>query len=45
MSVYNKNVAKVVLENAPRTAKYISYHVQKDILHTCLGKKGIRCNL
>jgi AAA+ ATPase superfamily predicted ATPase len=33
MSIYNEDVAKVVLENAPRNAKYTSRHVQKDILH------------
>jgi len=33
ISIYNKDVAKVVLENAPQNAKYISHHVQKEILH------------
>jgi hypothetical protein len=33
VSTYNKNVADVVLENAPENAKYTSHHVQKDILH------------
>ena len=31
MSVYNEDVAKVVLENAPGNAKYTSHHVQKHI--------------
>ena len=33
MSYFNEDVAKVILENAPQNAKYISHHVQKDILH------------
>ena len=33
MSVYNEDVTKAVLENAPRNAKYTLHHVQKDILH------------
>jgi Ulp1 family protease len=33
MSIYNEDVAKVVLENATRNAKYTSRHVQKDILY------------
>jgi hypothetical protein len=33
VSIYNKNVADVVLENAPENVKYTSHHVQKDILH------------
>jgi hypothetical protein len=33
VSTYNKDVADVVLENAPGNAKYTSHHVQKDILH------------
>jgi hypothetical protein len=33
MSVYNKDVDEVVLENASENAKYTSHHVQKDILH------------
>jgi hypothetical protein len=32
-SIYNEDVAKVVLENAPQNAKYTSHHVQKEILH------------
>jgi hypothetical protein len=33
ISIYNEDVAKVVLENAPQNAKYTSHYVQKDILH------------
>jgi hypothetical protein len=33
ISIYNEDVAKVVLENAPQNAKYTSHHVQKEILH------------
>jgi hypothetical protein len=33
VSNFNKNVAKVVLENASQNAKYTSNYVQKDILH------------
>jgi hypothetical protein len=29
ISIYNEDVAKVVLENAPQNAKYTSHHVQK----------------
>ncbi|XP_075654685.1 uncharacterized protein LOC142624827 [Castanea sativa] len=32
-STFNENVAKVVLENAPRNAKYTSPTIQKEILH------------
>ena len=33
MSAYNEDVDEVVLENAPKNAKYTSHHVHKDILH------------
>jgi hypothetical protein len=33
ISIYNEDVAKVVLENALQNAKYTSHHVQKEILH------------
>jgi hypothetical protein len=33
VSYFNKDVAKVILENAPQNAKYTSHHIQKDISH------------
>ena len=33
LASYNDNVKKVVLENAPKSTKYISHSVQKEILH------------
>jgi hypothetical protein len=38
ISIYNENIAKVVLENDQQNAKYTSHHVQKNILHV-LAKK------
>jgi len=32
LAFYNNKVAQVVLENAPYNAKYISHHIQKEIL-------------
>jgi hypothetical protein len=33
ISIFNKDVVKVVLENTPQNATYTSHHVQKEILH------------
>jgi hypothetical protein len=38
VSTYNKDVADVILENAPKNAKYTSHHVQKDILHVLVKR-------
>ncbi|KAK8302489.1 hypothetical protein V6Z11_D04G089300 [Gossypium hirsutum] len=35
---YNDKVSKVVLDNAPRNAKYTSYIIQKEILHILANK-------
>jgi hypothetical protein len=38
VSVYNKDVAEVILENAQGNAKYTLHHVQKYILHILTKK-------
>jgi hypothetical protein len=38
LATYNDNVAKIVLENASRSAKYTSPKIQKDILHIIASK-------
>jgi hypothetical protein len=43
ISIYNEDVAKIVLENASQNAKYTSHHVPKRDF-TCLGKEDTRCN-
>ena len=37
-STFDENVARVVLENAPQNAKYMSPTIQKEILHILAGK-------
>ncbi|KAM3690089.1 hypothetical protein ACJW31_09G095200 [Castanea mollissima] len=37
-STFNENVARVILENAPRNAKYTSPTIQKEILHILASK-------
>ncbi|XP_015940055.1 uncharacterized protein LOC107465593 [Arachis duranensis] len=39
---YNSSVQKLVLENAPRFAKYTSSDVQKEILHVTMVRNSIR---
>ncbi|XP_059629645.1 uncharacterized protein LOC132272533 [Cornus florida] len=38
LATYNDDVAKLVLENAPKNAKYTSPQIQKEILHVLAGK-------
>jgi hypothetical protein len=38
LTSYNDNVDEVVLENAPRNAKYTSPKIQKEILHIIASK-------
>ncbi|TYI73823.1 hypothetical protein E1A91_D07G156900v1, partial [Gossypium mustelinum] len=38
LASYNDKVSKVVLDNAPRNAKYISHMIQKEILHILANK-------
>jgi hypothetical protein len=38
LASYNDNVARIVLENAPKNAKYTSPKIQKEILHIIANK-------
>ena len=38
LASYNHKVEQVVLENAPKSAKYISTTIQKEILHVIASK-------
>ena len=38
ISSYNDHVQKLILENAPKVAKYISRNIQKDILQILANK-------
>jgi hypothetical protein len=38
LASYNERVASVVLENAPKSAKYTSHSIQNEILHVIASK-------
>lgn len=38
LASYNKKVATVVLENAPKSIKYTSHRIQKEILQVMASK-------
>ena len=42
LASYNDKVARVVMENAPKNAKYTSHIIQKEILHILANKVPIK---
>jgi hypothetical protein len=38
LATYNDDIAKIILENAPKNAKYTSPKIQKEIMHVIAKK-------